>query len=179
MILLGIAFYCAPTLLFLFVSSPLVAFFIEVVRGAGTLVVDVLAMTALQRALPSDQMGRVFGAFGGLVLLAIVIGAYVTPIGIDVFGLDGTLWLAGAAIPVLCLLGVPALRVMDRQAEVRLAELAPRAELLERCDLFASISPGALGSSRERRTTSRWRRVSSWCARARRPMRSTSLSPGG
>jgi CRP-like cAMP-binding protein/predicted MFS family arabinose efflux permease len=143
-ILLGIAFYCAPTLLFLVVSSPVVAFAIEVVRGAGTLVVDVLAMTALQRALPSDQMGRVFGAFGGLVLLAIVIGAYVTPIGIDVFGLDATLWLAGAAIPVLCLLGVPALRVMDRQAAARLAELAPRIELLERCDLFASISPGAL-----------------------------------
>ncbi len=143
-ILVGMFFYCAPTLVFLVASSPAVGFVVEVVRGAGTLVVDVLAMTALQRALPSDQMARVFGAFFSLVLLAIVIGAYVTPLGIDAFGLDATLWLVGAAVPALCLLGVPPLRVMDRQAAARRAELAPRVALLEQCDLFSSSSVGAL-----------------------------------
>jgi len=143
-ILLGMALYCVPTLLFLTTSSPAVGFAVEVVRGAGTLVVDVMALTALQRALPSDQMGRVFGAFGALVLGAIVLGAYVTPLAIDGFGLDTTLWLSGAVIPALCLLGIPALRSMDREAIGRRAELAPRVDLLEQCDLFAAISPGAL-----------------------------------
>ena len=42
------------------------AFVVQVVRGAGTLFVDVLAVTAMQRTLPSDVMARVFGAFGAL-----------------------------------------------------------------------------------------------------------------
>jgi MFS family permease len=42
-ILAGMAVYCLPTLLFLVVSAPPAAFAIEAVRGAGTLVVDVLA----------------------------------------------------------------------------------------------------------------------------------------
>ncbi|MGI8675563.1 MAG: MFS transporter [Nocardioidaceae bacterium] len=143
-ILVGIAVYCVPTLLFLITSSPAVGFGIEVVRGAGTIVVDVLAVTALQRTLPPDQIARVFGAFGALVLGAIVLAAFVTPLAIDAFGFDATLWLAGAAVPLLCLLGVPALRAMDQQAAQRQAELAPVVRLLESCRLFASSSPGAL-----------------------------------
>ncbi len=143
-ILLGIALYCLPTLLFLTTSSPLLAFVVEVVRGAGTLVVDVLALTALQRSLPSDQMARVFGAFYALVLAAILLGAYLTPVAIGAFGLTASLWLAGAAIPVASLAGIPALWGMDRQAALRRTRLASMVALLERCDLFAAISPGAL-----------------------------------
>jgi hypothetical protein len=36
------------------VHSPGVAFVLEIVRGAGTLVVDVLAITALQRAVSGE-----------------------------------------------------------------------------------------------------------------------------
>ncbi len=62
-ILAGMALYCLPTLLFLVVDEPAVAFVIQGLRGAGTLVVDVLAITALQRSLPSDLLARVFGAY--------------------------------------------------------------------------------------------------------------------
>ncbi len=143
-ILVGIAFYCLPTLLFLTTSSPVLGFVVEVVRGAGTIVVDVLAVTALQRALPSTQTARVFGVFGALVLGSIVLAALLTPLAIDVFGFDATLWLAGAGVPLLCLLGVPALRVMDRQSAKRKAELAPAVRWLEGCDLFESSSSGAV-----------------------------------
>lgn len=143
-ILAGMAVYCLPTLLFLFVSSPAVAFVIEAVRGAGTLVVDVLAITALQRSLPSEVLGRVFGAFNAFALTALLVGALVTPAALYTFGLQPTLWLAGAALPALCLLGWPALRRMDAQAAERRALLRPRVELLTQCDLFASVSEGAL-----------------------------------
>jgi MFS family permease len=120
-ILLGMALYCLPTLLFLVLDDPAAAAAIQVVRGAGTLVVDVLAITALQRSLPKEVLGRVFGAFFTGVLLAISLGALVTPWVISRLGLDASLWMAGALLPALCLLGLPWLRRMDAQNVVRLA----------------------------------------------------------
>jgi Bacterial protein of unknown function (DUF894). len=58
-ILAGMAVYCLPTLLFVdAVHSPAVAFVIQMVRGGGTLVVDVLAMTASSdHCQPSGSRG--------------------------------------------------------------------------------------------------------------------------
>ncbi|MHB1941417.1 MAG: MFS transporter, partial [Candidatus Dormibacteria bacterium] len=47
----GMVVYCLPTFLLIWVHSPGLAFVLEVVRGSGTLVVDVLAITALQRSV--------------------------------------------------------------------------------------------------------------------------------
>lgn len=143
-ILAGMAVYCLPTLLFLVVSSPTAAFVIEAVRGAGTLVVDVLAITALQRSLPNELLARVFGAFNAVLLAAVLLGASVAPPLLDRLGLEVTLWLAGAALPAACLAGWPALRRMDQQAAERMAALRPRVELLAACDLFAAVSEGTL-----------------------------------
>ena len=143
-ILAGIAVYCLPTLLFLVVTSPAVAFVIEAIRGAGTLVVDVLAVTALQRSLKSEELGRVFGAFNALLLTAVLVGATIAPAVIGGVGLDTSLWLFGAAVPAVCLLGWPALRHMDRQAAARLTALQPKISLLAACDLFEAVSRGTL-----------------------------------
>ncbi len=62
-ILAGALGYCLPTALMTVIHSPVLAFVVQVFRGASTLVVDVLAVTALQRAVPSDQLARVFGVF--------------------------------------------------------------------------------------------------------------------
>jgi MFS family permease len=143
-ILLGMAAYCLPTLVFLAVDEPVVAFIAQVVRGAGTLVVDVLAITALQRTLPNELLGRVFGAFETLVLLAVLFGSVITPLGLSWFGLDAMIVFAGLGIPLLCLIGLPWLRRMDQEAVVRRAALAPKASLLIGSDLFASVSEGAI-----------------------------------
>jgi CRP-like cAMP-binding protein/predicted MFS family arabinose efflux permease len=136
-ILLGMALYCLPTLLFLVVDQPVAAFVVQAVRGAGTLVVDVLAVTALQRSLPSDVLARVFGAFFTLVLVAISLGALVTPPVITGIGLDPSLWLAGALLPALCALGWPLLRRMDAENVEQAARLEPRVALLARTGIFA------------------------------------------
>jgi CRP-like cAMP-binding protein/predicted MFS family arabinose efflux permease len=139
-ILLGMALYCLPTLLFLVLDDPAAAAAIQVVRGAGTLVVDVLAITALQRSLPKEVLGRVFGAFFTGVLLAISLGALVTPWVISRLGLDASLWMAGALLPALCLLGLPWLRRMDAQNVVRLAAIEPRVLVLERLGILTEAS---------------------------------------
>lgn len=143
-ILLGMAVYCLPTLIFLVVGNPVIAFVVQVVRGAGTLVVDVLAVTALQRSLPRDLLARVFGAFNAFMLVATIAGAFLTPFVIRWFGLDTTLWIAGLGIPTSCLIGWPVLQRMDRGAAVRRAALAPKLALLRGCDLFASVSEGGI-----------------------------------
>lgn len=143
-ILLGMAAYCLPTLLFLVVDDPAVAFFIQGVRGAGTLVVDVLAISALQRSLPNDLLGRVFGAFETLLLLAVLVGSAVVPLALRWWGLDAVIIASGLGIPLLCVLGWRWLRQMDRESAVRRAALAPKVALLTGCDLFASVSDGSV-----------------------------------
>jgi predicted MFS family arabinose efflux permease len=143
-ILAGMAVYCLPTLVFLFASSPVLAFVVEAARGGGTLVVDVLALTALQRSLPHDLLARVFGAFNALLLAAVLLGAVVAPLLIDGLSLDAALWFSGAGVPLLCLLGWPVLQRVDNAAVSRQALLAPKVALLAGCDLFADVSLGGL-----------------------------------
>ncbi len=140
----GMAGYCLPTLIFLTTSSPEVAFVAQIVRGAGTMFVDVLAETALQRTLPNDVLSRVFGAFNTLMILVILMGSTLTSILIASVGLDATVWIAGAGIFGLSLLGLPWLVQIDRIAKARRAELAPRIALLEACDLFEHVADGDL-----------------------------------
>ena len=143
-ILTGMAVYCLPTLLFLGVHSPVAAFLIQAVRGAGTLVVDVLAMTALQRSLPSDRLARVMGAFFTLVLGAISLGALLTPVLFDHTSLNTTIWAAGLVLPAACLLGWPWLRQMDTANVAHLAAIRPRLLVLERAAILAEAQQAAL-----------------------------------
>jgi MFS family permease len=136
----GMAFYSLPTALFVFVHSPGVAFVIEMVRGGGTLVVDVLAITALQRSVPSDVLARVFGVFFALVLAAISIGTVVAPPLVNGPGLHAAL-LVMAFLPLgLGLLGYPALAAIDRATAATVEALAPRISVLEGLGIFAAAS---------------------------------------
>lgn len=143
-ILLGMVGYTLPTLVLLVTDEPVVAFLVQVVRGAATLFVDVLAVTALQRTLPNDVMARVFGVFNALCLAAILIASALTSVSLSVLGLEATIWLAGAGVAGVSLLGLPVLRRVDRLARKRREELAPRIALLEACDLFEQVSDGSL-----------------------------------
>jgi CRP-like cAMP-binding protein len=139
-ILLGVAGYCLPTALLTVVHDPALAFGLQVVRGGSTLVVDVLAVAALQRAVPDDQMARVFGVFFAFVLGAISLGAVVTPAIVDAFGLDAALLTMAFAPFALGALGYPSLMTIDRLSAERTAALEPRVALLEQLGFFGSAS---------------------------------------
>jgi MFS family permease len=140
----GVLVYCLPTALLTVVHSPAVAFVLQVARGAGTLVVDVLAVIALQRAVAADRVARVFGVYFAIVLAAISLGTLITPPIISVLGLDGAL-LAMAVMPsALGLLGYPALAALDRAAATSVAQLAPRIDVLERLGIFAAAPQAVL-----------------------------------
>lgn len=143
-ILAGMAVYCLPTAAFLVVDDPAVAFGLQALRGAGTLVVDVLAITALQRRMPAEAMARVFGAFDTFMLAAVALGALIAPMLLSVVSLDATLILAGVVLPVLCLTGWPWLRQMDQANVAQLAEIAPRVDILERVAILAEARRGPI-----------------------------------
>jgi CRP-like cAMP-binding protein len=135
---LGMIAYAAPTAILVVVHSPSIAFVIEIVRGAATLLVDVLAMTALQRSLPPDLISRVFGVFWALVIAGLAVGAFVTPFLLRGAGLDGSLFVAAFAVPALVLLVYPRLASIDRLAGDRTAVFAPRMRVLEALEIFAA-----------------------------------------
>lgn len=140
----GTAGYCLPTALLAVIHSPGLAFLVEVVRGAATLVVDVLAITALQRAVPSDQVARVFGIFFAFVLGAIALGAAVTPAVIRAVGLNGALFTMSFGTAALGLLGLPSLIAVDRSSAATAAALAPRVDLLQGLEIFATAPRAVL-----------------------------------
>jgi hypothetical protein len=140
----GAVGYCVPTALLTVIHSPELAAALQVFRGAATLIVDVLAITALQRAVPTETLARVFGVFFAFVLGAIALGNLVTPPIVHGLGLDAGLLIMAFAPAALALVGYPGLARLDRVAAARLAELAPRIAVLERLGIFAAAPQSVL-----------------------------------
>lgn len=136
--------YTLPIAVLVTVTSPVVAVALQVVRGAGAIVVDVLAVTALQRTLPSDVTARVMGVFGTLLLAAISLGALVTSLLLDGLDLDGTLVaLAGIGV-LLAVATAPRMRAADRAAAAELDRLEPVVERLAALGIFRSANRTSL-----------------------------------
>lgn len=133
----GAVGYSLPTALLTVIHSPALAFVLEVFRGGSTLIVDVLAITSLQRAVDADRLARVFGVFFSLVLAAITLGALITPIIAHALGLNGALWVMSVGPAALALAGLPALLRIDRETAEQARVLAPRVDLLESLGLFS------------------------------------------
>ena len=136
----GVAGYTLPTALMVVIHSPELAFVVEVVRGGSTLVVDVIAITALQRAVPRDQLGRVMGSFWAFIIAAIGLGTVITPAITTSFGLDAGLWTMALAPSLVALVALPAMRRVDRDTAAVSALLAPKVALLEQLGIFAAAN---------------------------------------
>jgi MFS family permease len=137
-ILAGVAGYTLPTALLTVVHNVPLALVLQALRGASTLVVDVLAITSLQRAVPSDQLARVFGVFFAFVLAAISLGALLAPVVIKASSLNGGLLTMAFAPFALGVLGYPSLMAIDRASAARAARLAPKVAILEQLGIFAA-----------------------------------------
>jgi CRP-like cAMP-binding protein len=110
----------------------------------ATIVVDVLAMTALQRSLAPDLIARVFGVFWAMVLGGLALGAAIAPVVLAVASLDTTLLIAGLVVPVAVVAIYPKLAQVDTIAAREAELLAPRVSVLGRLDIFAAASQPVL-----------------------------------
>ena len=133
-----------PFALTVLVHSPALACFLQVVSGVGMVVVDVLAITTLQRDLPGEVLSRVLGVFDSLVLGGILLASLAAGILLAHADVNVALIAVGAGIPVLGLLGLPTLLRADRTAAVSAERLRPWVEVLSQLDLFAGADRSML-----------------------------------
>jgi CRP-like cAMP-binding protein len=104
------------------------------------IIVDVLAITALQRDMPRGVLGRVLGVLDVAVVLAILISSFVFASVLTAIDLRPTLFLLSIGFPVVALMCISPLLRADRKAAARVRELQPRVALLQVLDLFAAAS---------------------------------------
>ena len=114
----GVVLWAAPFLLIAAWPSLAGAVIAMVLIGVGNSVVDVNAFTILQRLVPDEVMGRVFGAMESAIVGGMALGALVMPILIKTVGLRTGLTVIGSAV---CLIVVVAVRSLNRIDRVALA----------------------------------------------------------
>ena len=136
---LGLALFGLPLILVGGVPVAFVAVVALGVIGIGNSIVDVNALTIMQRVVPDAVLGRALGALQGLLRATLGIGALVAPGLIALVGAEWALVVTGAVLPVLALLTRPRLRAIDREAS------APEATvLLRRVPLLAPLPESLL-----------------------------------
>lgn len=83
------------------------------VLGVGNAIVDVAAVTLLQRTVSNEVLGRVLGILEGILLGALGLGALAAPLLIHVLGVRTTLIAVGAVLPALTMVAWPRLQRLD------------------------------------------------------------------
>ena len=108
--------------------------------GLGNTVLDVAGFTLVQRAVPEQVLGRVFGVLQLTWLTTIGVGAIVAPALISGFGIKPTLIVTGLVVPVLIVAFGPRLIRIDREATAPEVE---RLNLVRGTPFFAPL-PGPM-----------------------------------
>jgi Cyclic nucleotide-binding domain/Major Facilitator Superfamily len=136
-------------------------FVIMFVVGILDIMVDVNGTTIIQTGTPGELLGRVFGAFDGVLILAMLAGALIVGPLIDLLGPRATTVVFAVVALGIFLLCLPRLRKLDRVLGVRmfvrkvpvlsglshavLEDLASRMTLEKVPDGTAVVSQGEVG----------------------------------
>ncbi len=130
--------------------------------GAGSTLVDVTGMTLLQRAAPSEVVGRVFGVLQSTMLAMVALGSLVTPLLISALGARATFVVMGLILPLAVVPTWRRLSEIDATASVATEPL----ELLRAIPIFAPLPVPVL------------ERLASLAAEVRTPARSAVFEQG-
>ena len=115
---LGILLWGAPLVVLGIVVSTPVAILAFGLVGLGNTLVDVSAITLLQRATPTAVAARVFGVLESATIAAMAVGALLAPVLVAIAGPRGALIATGGLLPVLVALSWRQLRIVDVGAGV-------------------------------------------------------------
>jgi MFS family permease len=154
---LGLLLWGLPLLLIAAWPEPAVAFLLLALLGVGNTLVDVTGITLMQRTASDDVLGRVFGAFEAIALLAMGVGALLAPVLVSALGGRWAVLVTGLIMPVTV---IPLWRRLDAidaaaPAPAELVELlrgipifaplpAPQLERLARALVEVRVDPGSV-----------------------------------
>jgi hypothetical protein len=111
---LGLALFGLPLAVLGGLPFAVVAVVALGVLGIGNSIVDVNALTIMQRAVPDAVLGRALGALEGVLLATLGLGALLAPALIELIGPEAALVATGAVLPALALVARPKLDAIDR-----------------------------------------------------------------
>lgn len=140
LILIGMLMLALPFAATAGVDQVWLAIVLQLVAGGGMLIVDILAITAIQRDLPNEVMSRVFGLFEAGVPGTLLLASFISASLLHAYGLTTTLLAIGFGFSGAAVLGLFPLLRADRRAMIAVRALEPRIRLLEALDLFAGAS---------------------------------------
>ena len=109
----GVMFWALPLLLVAVWPELFAAFAAMFLIGAANPVVDVNAVTIIQRLTPDAVMGRVFGALEAALISTMALGSLLMPLLIVVVGLRWGLAVIALLVAALVLPGLRRLRALD------------------------------------------------------------------
>jgi MFS family permease len=132
---LGLLLWGIPLILIAAWPEAAPAFLLLALLGVGNTLVDVTGITLMQRTASDAVLGRVFGAFEALALLAMGLGALLAPLLVSALGSRGAVLAAGLIMPATLLPLWRRLASADAAAPVPV-ELV---ELLQRIPIFAPL----------------------------------------
>jgi hypothetical protein len=110
------------------------------VAGASRALLDVASRSLLQRSVPAQSLGQVFGLLEGLTMAGLAIGAVLVPVLVHVGGSRLALLGVAAVLPLAAAAGGRALFSLDAHAPVPVVQIA----LLRSIPLFAELPAPAL-----------------------------------
>jgi MFS family permease len=136
---LGLVLWGVPIALIGIFPEPPIALILLGLVGIGVTVVDVAAVTLLQRVVPDEVLARVFGVLQTVFVATIGLGAIAAPLLVAWIGPRGALIATGALLPTLSVLLWTRLRKLDGIG------MAPKdaLDLLRATPLFRPL-PGAI-----------------------------------
>jgi MFS family permease len=140
-LVVGVILWSIPLVtVWAFPSVPVV-FAAIIAMGFGNPMVDVSFATILQRIMPDELLGRVFGALEGALIGTMALGAALMPFLIEVVGFDLALAILGIGITVLVLPWIPRARRLDGALAIPAG-----VPLLEAIPMFAPLGPPTIES---------------------------------
>lgn len=143
-ILGGILLQSVPFALTVLATTPVAAFLLQVLSGTGMILVDVLAITALQRDTPREVLGRVLALLHTALLATIIASSFLFAWILSTTDLRTSLLTVGAFFPIIAVLGISPVLRSDRRAVATVRALAPRVRTLESLDLFTAADYATL-----------------------------------
>ena len=100
-----------------------VAYALVAVVGVANAVIDVPIFTLPVRLVRDDVLTRVFGLFESTVTVGLALGSALTPVAIELFGLESAMIATGLLLPLLAAAGWRPMEALDARLTVRDTEI--------------------------------------------------------